>query len=352
MKSRRTTILIIIVTVIIIVVRLTSNKRSFDKQLKMITEFNTRVPVITDTVKYNQIPAAFSINGSFQALHEISITSEIQGKINSIASATGDNVRAGQILASIENELFASQLELAKFNLEKAEKDMQRFDQLSKGEAVTLQQFESAKQTYMNARSACTAAKVQYESTNIKAPFDGIITRQYIEKGSYLSPGMPVFDLVEIKNVKFIGKLTSAEVEKVHKGQHVKIGVDNYPGINYEGKINSMVVKTDLSKRYDVEIEVVNKADYLIKPGMFGTGIFEDYRGEKVLTIPRKAIGGSIKSPEVYLVKGDSVVSRSITASPVDDKNIQVTQGLNAGDVIVVAGQINLVNGSKISFNK
>jgi len=354
MKSKKLILSIAIITVIvvIIVVRLVSNKRSFDDQLKMISEFNTTVPVITDTVKYEQIATEFSVNGTFEPLHEISISSEIQGKIISIAAETGNNVKAGQVLASIDNKLYKSQLDLAKSNLEKTEKDKQRYEILLKGDAVTAQQYETVKQEYENAQTAYTSAKIQYDNASVKAPFDGVITKKYIEKGTYLSPGTAVFEIVEIKKVKFIAKLTGDEVENVHKGQALKISVDNYPGISYDGVITAIVVKSDNSKRYDVEIEVLNHTDKLIKPGMFGTAIFGGNVGAKSLTIPRIALVGSIKNPEVFIVHGDSVISQSIDAVTLDDKYVTVKQGLKAGDVIVVSGQINLVTGSKIKLNK
>lgn len=354
MKLKRTIISVTIITaiVVIVVLRLASNKRSFDDQLKMISEFNTTVPVITDTVKYEQINNEFSVNGIFDPIQDISITSEIQGKIISIAAAIGDNVKDGQVLASIDNEYYSSQLDLAKFNFEKAEKDMLRYENLSKGDAVTMQQYESAKQVYENAKSLYTTAKIQFDNSFIKAPFDGIITKSYIEKGSYISLGVSVFDIVSINKVKFIAKLKADEVGKVQKGQTIKINVDNYPGISYEGVISAIVVKSDLSKRYDVEVEVINQTKNQIKPGMFGTALFVGDSINQVLAIPRKALTGSIKSPEVFIVKGDSVILQNINAIPLNDKDIAVTQGLKAGDIIIVSGQINLVNGSKIKLNK
>ena len=142
------------------------------------------------------------------------------------------------------------------------------------------------------------------------------------------------------------------EIEKVQKGQIVSINVDAYPGTSYDGKVSAVIVKADLSKRYCAEVEVTNRIDKLIKPGMFGTGLFEGQFGNKVLAISRKAITGSIKSPEVFIVEGDSVIVRTIGVIPLNDKYIAVTQGLKEGDVIVTSGQINLVNGSKITLNK
>lgn len=353
MKIRRriTSIIIIIALVVIVAIRLISNKQSFDNQLKMVSELNTTIPVMTDTVKYIRIKNGFATNGTFTPFQETTIASEVQGRIISINAETGDNVTKGQILAKTDNEIAASQLSLAKFNLEKAEKDLKRFEQLSQGDAATVQQYESVKQVYVNAGFAYTSAKVQNDNTFIKAPFTGYITKRYIENGTFITTGTSVFDMVEIDKVKLIAKLTITEVAKVKKGQIADVTVDAYPDVKYDGHVSSILVKADLSKRYDVEVDVINHSDNLLKPGMYGTVLFESDSNDPVLVIPRKAIANSIMNPEVFLVKGDSVTIKKIVVASVDDKYVVVRSGLNEGDVIVTSGQINLVNGSKIRIN-
>ena len=353
MKLRRIlTIIIIAAIVIAAVLRLISNKQNSEEQLKMISEFNTTIPVIVDTVKYKQLSTEFSENGTFQAIHEMTIVSETQGKIIAINAKTGDNILYNQVLASVDNELYKSQFDLAKFNLEQADKDLNRYKQLSKGDAVTVQQLELAKQTFENAQSVYTSAKIQYDNTFIKAPFNGTITKQYIEKGSFLNPGTQVFDIVEINKLKLIVKVTGEKMGKIHKGQSVKVTVDAFSGKSFNGTVSAIIVKADLSKRFEVEVEVINDPNNIINPGMFGTAIFTNQSDSKTLVIPRKALAGSIKKPEVFIAKGDSVVLQSIDAIPLDDKYVIVKQGLNVGDLVVTSGQINLVNGSKISLNK
>jgi membrane fusion protein, multidrug efflux system len=353
MKLRKyiisTTIIIILVSAVAL--RLYSNKAGFNEELKMVSESTTTIPVNTDTVKYMGVASELSVNGSFSPSHEISISAETQGKITSMHTGVGDKVVAGQVLASLDNEVSASQLKLAKFNMEKAEKDMKRFEQLSQSDAVTTQQYESARQSFEMAQSAYTSAKIENRNTGIKAPFNGIITKRYTDNGAYVAPGTPVFDIVEVNRLKLIVKLTADEAGKVHKDQHVRVSVDTYPGVAYDGKVSAVVVKADLSKRYDVEIDVNNNTGKPIKPGMFGTAVFLANSVGQPLVIPRKAIAGSIKNSEIFLVKGDSVVARKIVVTSLDEKYVRVNEGLNAGDVIVTSGQISLVNGSKIKLN-
>lgn len=354
MKFKKNIIIISVVTALIAMVsiRLVANKNGYEEELKMVSESNSVISVIVDTVRNQQVASEFSVNGTFTPSHEIAITAESQGKLQTINSEVGKNVVAGQVLASINNVVFASQLKFAKSNLEKSEKDMKRYDDLSHGDAATVQQYESAKQDFEAAQSAYTSAKVDYENTFIKAPFSGIITKRYVDKGSYLTTGSSVFDIVSIDKIKFVAKLTTEEVQGVAKDQVVTVQVDAYPESVFEGKISTITVQSDASKRYDVEIEVSNSSDKIVKPGMFGSAKFSNSSDSKNLIIPRQAIAGSIKNSEIFIVKGDSVISQKIVAKSLNDKYVAVTQGLQEGDVIVLSGQISLVNGSKIKLNK
>jgi membrane fusion protein, multidrug efflux system len=350
LRKRITVATIIVILLSIVAFRLFSNKRSFENQLKMVSELNTTIPVFTDTVKYRNIESRFSANGNFLPFKEVTIAAETIGKIVSVFSETGAAVQKGQTLASVDNEVSESQLTQAKFNLEKAEKDMKRFEELSKYDAATIQQFESMKQAFLNAQSAYTSAKVLDEQSHIKAPFNGIIIKRHIENGAYMTPGTPAFDIVEINMMKLVTRLTQQEVEKVKPNQLVNISVEAFPGINFEGRVDNIVVKADPSKLYAVKIEVKNQSGNILKPGMYGTVDFISDSRQKELVIPRKALENSIMDPDVFLVVGDSVVKQQVVVSPLGDRFVVVKSGLKEGDVIVTTGQINLVNGSKISL--
>jgi RND family efflux transporter MFP subunit len=342
------TVLFIVVLVTIVVLRLISNKRSLENQLKLVSEFNTTVPVLTDTVKYRQVSGGFSVNGTFSPFREASISSEIPGKITSFRKEPGDKVKKGDTLATIENEIFASQLAAAKFNLEKAERDLKRYEELTNREAATFQQFESVKQVSENARLAYISAMVQNNNTFLTAPFDGVITKRYVEKGTFIAVGSPAYEMIAIEKLKLIAKLSDEEVSKVSKGEAVKLTVESIPGTTYEGYVGNIIVKADISGRYEAEVCIDNDTAYSIKPGMYGQVFFDTNSKRSLLVIPRSAIEGSILNPEIYLVRGDSVIKKPITASTLDNKYVLVLSGLKEGDIIVASGQINLVNGAKI----
>jgi RND family efflux transporter MFP subunit len=350
MKTVKKTLIIIIILAIagLIAFKLISNKKQLNAELKAVTDFNTVIPVITDTVKSEYPNDVFNVKGSFLPSHEVSVVSETQGKVSAILVDIGDRVAANQSLVSVENDLVSAQLKLAKANFEKAEKDKKRYDLLSNDNAVTVQQKEVAELAYTSSQSALVTVQKEYDNSVIKAPISGIVTSKSIEVGSFLTPAIPVFSIVDISNVILKAMLTADEVSKVKIGQVVNVSVDEYPGASYDGKIKSIDVNADLSKKYYVEVEVLNNSDKLIKPGMYGSVSFGLSSKNLSLVIPRRSVIGSIISPQVFIVQGDSAILKNITVVPLDDNNLSVIKGLNSGDIIIVSGQINLKNGTKI----
>jgi membrane fusion protein (multidrug efflux system) len=354
MKRKSIMISISVITILLIAgtVRLISNKRYFSEQLQMVSGVNLTVPVITDTVKSREISDEFVENGTFQSFREISLISETQGRVLEVDAETGDYVKEGLILGFTDNNALKSQVELAEYSLLKAEKDLHRFEELSKADAVTIQQSESARQNYLIARSAYITAKTQYQNSYFTAPFNGFVTKRHIEKGTFLFPGTPLFDIVETDRVKLVLKLTDEQITQISRGMHVKVTAGPFTGVDYHGKVSAIETRADLSKRYATEIEVVNNPASTIRPGMFGTGTFTLESDKKQLVIPRRAITGSIQDPEVFVVNADSVILKKIEAATLNDRYVTIKTGLKEGDVLVVSGQINLVNGSKISITR
>ena len=355
MKKRKNIIVIgiTIIVVILIAVRLVANKQALDAEQKSVSEFTTVIPVVIDTVVHKNISNNFNVNGSFEALSEVNVVSEITGKVMQILAETGSYVKEGQKLAVTDNDLLQAKMESEKANYEKAQKDLERYELLAQQDAASTTQYENAKVTLLNAKSSYVDAAKQYENSIIKAPFSGIITKRYIEEGTYLKDGDKAFDIVEVSHVKFIAELTGEQVAEVKPQEEVTISVDALSGKEFKGKVNSISINADESKRYEVEIIVPNSSNgESIKPGMYGTVYFADKSNKEPLVIKRKALIGSIKKPQVFVLSGDTVVEKDIVIEQLNDDYLRIISGLNEGEKIIVSGQINLAEGSKVKVVK
>lgn len=348
LKKNIKTIIIIVVALTGVILRLMSNKNGFEHEQKLVSESAGVIPVITQRVGYKIVNGSFVADGSFWAEKEVSISSEVTGKVIAVKAEVGSKVRSGQVLAILDHSVLSTQLQQAKSVLQKRMKDLIRNEALVMTDGITEQQVEESKLAVTDARTVLENIQNEYNNAYIKAPFNGTITKRYIEKGSFLSPGSQLFDLNEISRLKLVVKVTGDRIGSIQKGQSVSVTVDNLRDIMVNGTVSAINDKAGLSKLYDVEITVGSTLNGQLKPGMFGKVTFWGKEQTKSLIIPRTAIPGSIKDAEVYIIQGGSAILRKIKVMPFDEKEIIVTSGLKAGDIIAVSGQINLTNGAKV----
>jgi RND family efflux transporter MFP subunit len=345
-KKALTTIIIILAVAVTVIILFT-NKKRLDEELKAMQQYSFVVPVEVITPQKRETMQTIVENGVLQSGAEVSILSETSGKILSVNGNMGDKIRIGQVLVTVEREVVESQYQLAKINLELAEKDLARYDNLAGGEAVTQQQLEAAKLKYQNALTQFTLAKKQLENTSIRAPVNGVISQRMVEEGSFLLPSMPVFTVLEQNRMVFTVGVAEKDVLTLGAGQKVLVSMDAFPGKDIAGSIRGISTVPDLSGRYQVEVELTNP-DGELMAGMNGKATFTNEISDAGLIIPRKCITGSVRDGKVFIVSGDTVVSKQVRALTLNETEVLVTEGIAETDRIVLSGQMNLQDGSKV----
>jgi RND family efflux transporter MFP subunit len=349
MKTKRLLLVMTVLAALVAAmgVRLVTIKRARDSELESIQRFAAVVPVEVEKVRSEPIGTTLTMVGTFQAASEVAVVSETQGRIKSVAVDVSDQVRRNQPLATVENDVAAAQLELARESYAKAERNLKRFALLSTEEAASVVQREEAGLAYFSAKTAYTTAQRQYDNSFITAPIRGVVTKRSVENGTFIAPGMPLFEIVDIETLKLVTHLTADEVTRVHRGDALSVKTDALPGQALGGTVRSITSKADPSKRYEVVIDVPNH-DRRVSPGMYAAAeLVRDGKEQRVL-ISRRAIAGSLREPEVFVVTGDTVHRRAIVALPLNETAVEVRDGLAMGDVVVVSGQINLKDGARV----
>ncbi|MBI5916330.1 MAG: efflux RND transporter periplasmic adaptor subunit [Bacteroidetes bacterium] len=327
--------------------QLGKNKQKLEADSKLSQERNTVIPVVTGKAEMATLSGEFEVVGNFAPFQQVSVMSETAGKIVLLNFTNGSNVQAGATLAAIDNDLQKIQLETTKTNLAKAENDFARLKNLLGDGGVTQQQLDDAKIGIDNLKSQIKSAEKQIAMSYVKAPISGVVTNKMVERGSLVSPAMRLADITNISRLKMQVYLTEEQVVTVKKGQRITMQADLFPDKKFEGTVTFIDVNAGTTRRYLVEIEINNTGNTL-KAGMTGTVFFKGGTTRQVLAVPREAIVGSLQDAKIYVVDGGKAVLRPIETGSVFGNKIQVKSGLQAGEAIVVSGQINLEDGMEI----
>lgn len=351
MKKKIFIIAVAVICTVLFVVKLAINKKNIDEATKP-KSLHIAVPVVTDTVKYITLDNSFSVNGLFAPSHELTIMGETSGKIIEVNFETGDYVKEGQVLARLDIDILNAQKQLAEANLNKTKGDLSKFEQMLKTNAISQQQLEEMKLSYINAQASLTTVNKQLEYSVIKAPFSGYITKKFIERGGMMLPGSPIAEIIDINMLKFIASVAESDISRVKKNQEIVVKCDADNTIEFKARVKAISMKADESKRYTVESEIKNNASNPVKAGMYGTAFFHSNGTRQALVIPRSGLTGSIKNAKVYIAEGNKAILKSIMTAYTDDKIIEVTEGLLPGQLVITSGQINLENNTLIETSK
>lgn len=333
----------------LVVQQLITNKKQMNAELAAVLEYQHRVPIEVVMPIFEQSADTLSETGSFRATKEVTVMSETQGQVLSVHGEIGDYISAGTVLATVEKDVLESQLQLAKANLDQAEKDLQRFEQLVEGDAVTAQQVE---QMQLNHRSALTNYQVlqkQLQNTTIKAPISGILLDRMVEKGAFLAPTMAVASLTEPAALDFVVRVQETDVIRLRRGQRAEVTVGVFPDQSFQGVVSEIGIGNDLSGRYEVVITVSNPG-FRLRPGMNGEASFSFSTKNNRLILPRKCIVGSVQDAQVFVVRDSIAIPRNVSIEMLDAQKVVVTKGLTEEDRVVLSGQINLERGTVVNI--
>lgn len=211
--------------------------------------------------------------------------------------------------------------------------------------------MDQARLSFENAKNNLRSAKLTAGDVTIKTSVAGIVNSRKIEPGSYVNPGTAAFEIVNVSSLKLRVNVDEKNVATLAVGQPVNVTASVYNDKTYAGRITFIAPKSDGSLNFPVEIEVPNKGNEL-RAGMYGTAHFGGNSTANVLVVPRAAFVGSVSDNTIFVAKdGKAVETKVVSGRSFGDK-IEIVSGLNAGDVVIISGQINLLNGTAIEIIK
>jgi RND family efflux transporter MFP subunit len=310
----------------------------------------TAYPVAVVPVVRRDLAVPLTQIGEIAARKDVAVISETQGKVTAVYVDIGSKVAAGSLLAKVDDELPRANFLTAQTSYEKARKDLERLESLYRQEIIALSELEAGRLGLRSAEAQYTSARRQYRNAGITSPIAGQISAKAIEVGTMVAAGMAVANVVDISQLKVKLNLAEADVFQVKPGDPVTIRTDVYPERVYSGQVATVSAKGDEAHTYPVEIRFQNDPQYPLKAGMFARVTFRTQAARDSLVIPREALAGSVKDPQVYVVAGRVARLRRIVIGKEAGSYLAVLQGLREGERVVVNGQNNLTDNVRVTL--
>ncbi len=345
-KTKIISAVVIIFAVILSILFYNKSKLKAQAALAKIKAY----PVTVTKVKIEKISKPYVLVGTLNGKNDVNIVSEAQGKIIKVLAEVGNYLKIGDTIVVIDNRLEKAALQAAEVTYNKTKSDFKRFSALHKGNTITDSQLEAAKQAVKIAEANYITAKKRFEDTLIKTPISGVVTARYFDFGDYIKKGRPVANVVNIKRLKITTNVSESVVFNLKAGDKVDIKTGIYPDYTFKGKIKTISDKGDAAHKYPVEVILQNKKEHPLKAGMFARVIFKSSESEKTLIIPRESLIGSIKNPVVFIVENRVAKLKHISIGRIFDNKLEVINGLNEGDDIIIDGQANIKDNYPVNI--
>ncbi|MFH1845368.1 MAG: efflux RND transporter periplasmic adaptor subunit [bacterium] len=329
------------------------------------------VPVEVLVMTPESLRETTELTGVLEAYRAVDVVSEVAGETRAIRRDVGDLVTADDVLATLDKQVPRENLNQAEAALLAAEarfemafNDFQRDSTLWAGGDI-------AAAMYDNSRLVCQAARAEQRSagavrqlaardlaeTDIRAPFGGYVSRRYNELGGFVSPGVPVYRVVDIDSLKLPLGVSQHNVPRLQRNQPVIVVADALAGREFSGRIRSISPEADeLTRTFRVEVILANPAGHPLRDGFVVSatlalsrpGGIDSDPAAQLLAVPREAVLYRGGEGFVFVVNGTEARRRTVGIGSLIDDRLVITRGLAAGERVVVVGMRNLRDGSVV----
>ena len=339
-------IIIGILAVAAMVLVLVGNRKKMNEQTGSAAVAGESEVVSTYTVTAEKGNRSFTSNGVAQANRELNFVSEISGRVVEIYVDKGGRVNKGTPMLRIDSELLEADYKAALAACEALKKDEERFSRAFEAGGVSSQQLDNIRTQLVAAESRLAVSRWKLENAVVKAPIGGTVNNRFVETGALIAPNVPLFEIVDDSVIKVVCNISESKVRLLKVGQKVLASSDEAVEGRFAGTIRNIGIKTDRGLNYPVEVLMDRNTS--LHPGMYLKVRFEADDSHSCILVPRKAVVGSVMSAKVYVVSDGKAESRPVRLGDMFGDRIEILDGLQEGEKIVLAGLMNVSDGTVV----
>lgn len=312
------------------------------------TETGAALPVETARVEQGELTARYSATATLQAEHEAKLISEVPGTVLELLVEEGDSVKKGQLLARVDAAHSRLQLREAEADLQRRKNDVDRGEKLLDRKLIAATLQDQAESDYAVRRADVDLARVVVNKAEIRAPFDGVVTRRWIKKGQLLETNDAVFDMANFSDLRAELRVPERDAVALAAGQPVSFTVDALANRQFEAEVERVapVVDSD-SGTVKVTVRIDNR-DRTLRPGLFTRMDISFLHLANAVLLPKTAVLGSHDTTFAYVIENAKAVRTPVRLGHQSGSSIQVLEGVDAGAEVVVIGQAALSDGALV----
>jgi membrane fusion protein, multidrug efflux system len=305
------------------------------------------------------VPLFASGIGSLAAVHQVTVTPEVGGRVTELDFESGAKVKAGDKIVQINDAPDLGDLANYQAQARLAGVTLQRAQTLAARQYGPLTDVDTAQSQLDQAKAMIQKTQAIIAQKEIRAPFAGKLGVRQVDLGQYLNPGAPIVTLTDLTTLYVNFTLPSQMSSKITVGQQVDVTADAYPGRKFTATISTIEPQISASTRTIAIQATMPNPDEALFPGMFVNAAVVLPNQAPEVVLPETAVDYTLYGDSVYVIQANGTAADGkpllkAVRTPVktglrwDDK-VAVLEGLKAGDRVIAAGQIKVQDGSAVA---
>ena len=325
---------------------------------KMIAEYLANQPepefpvttVVVDNADW--VPTIEAI-GFIEPNQGVTLTTQTSGVIDKINFESGQRVKRGDVLITLDSEVERANLAGAKARIPAAKSKFERYQDLLAKNSISKESRDEAEASYLSLRAEVTSLQATINRRTIRAPFDGIVGLRNVYLGQYLQPGNDIVRLEDVATMRFRFTVAQRDISKLKLGQTIDISVDSYPQTPFKGRLTAIEPAVNYqSGLVQVQADIPNN-DGQLRAGMFARANVILPTQVDQIVIPQTSITYALYGNTVYVLEKDKdgvmrVNQRVVKAGERQGDKVHILEGIQVGEQVVTSGQIRLSNQAKV----
>ena len=288
------------------------------------------------------------VQGKVDAEENVQVTPEAAGVVTRVYINVGQNVRAGQVLAQIDDKVLDQNMAELQTQLSLANTLYQRQKNLWDQKIGTEVQYLNAKTQKEGVERRIATLRSQASMYKIKAPISGTVDEMDLKVGQAVMPGVSGIRIVNASNLKVKAQVAESYAARINQGDEVNIIFPDVPDTLQTKLYFASKTIDPISRSFNVEIKLPSKGSY--RPNMLAVLKIVDYKNDRALTIPVNSIQKAESGDYVFIAENGKAKRVSIEHGKISEGKAEVLAGLKPGDKVITAGIQDLNDGDIIKF--
>ncbi len=307
------------------------------------------MPVEVARVQQQDVTRTAAYVGSVEPVRVARMASPAEGPIEVCAVREGDHVKRGQLLVRLgRSRVAGSGLAAAREELSRQEADYKRIEQLVTSGALPGEQLEMALSALRRTEAQLAGAETSAEDYEIRAPWDGVVSMVWIAEGNYVSPRTPLLEIYDPDSLRVRFSVPERDARQVTPGMAVTVALDAWPDRAFTGEVERVFPRLDAATR-TLTVEAALDTEAALISGLFARVTVPLEVAEKAVAVPSGAPvalpGGGLV---VYVAKEGVASQRPVVTGLESGGFVQILEGVEVGEMVVVRGQESLRDGAPI----